>query len=130
MEATIQELLSEVCKRPQHLRVDRWFVPQAGGLGLGLWNVYEAKRRETRRLRPTASRRLVKWWRSPPVSAALQTVYNEKLVEAKMQRFTAEGKRERVARSLAALNQQPAIRLTPEEWRQIVEDPDLEDQFS
>ncbi len=55
---------------------------------------------------------------------------NKKLVEAKRQRFTAEGKRERIAKSLSALNQPPSIRLTADEWRQIVEDPDLEDQFS
>jgi hypothetical protein len=54
----------------------------------------------------------------------------EKLAEAKRQRFTAEGKGERVSRSLAALNQPSRIRLTPEEWRKIVEDADLEDQSS
>lgn len=55
---------------------------------------------------------------------------NEKLAEAKKQQFTAEGKQARVAKSLAALSQPPYIRLTANEWRQIVEDSDLEDQFS
>jgi hypothetical protein len=54
---------------------------------------------------------------------------DSKLEALKRQRFGPEGKAERVARSLAALNQEGAIRLTPEEWRRIAEDPDIEDQF-
>jgi hypothetical protein len=54
---------------------------------------------------------------------------NEKLAVAKRQQFTAKGKRERIAKSLAALSQAPSIRLPANEWRQIVEDPDLQDQF-
>jgi hypothetical protein len=54
---------------------------------------------------------------------------NEKLAEAKRLQFTTKGKRERIAKSLAAVRQAPAIRLPANEWRQIVEDPDLEDQF-
>jgi hypothetical protein len=54
---------------------------------------------------------------------------NEKLAVAKKQQFTTQGKRERIARSLGALSQAPSIQL-PNEWRQIVEDPDLEEQFS
>ena len=34
----------------------------------------------------------------------------------------------KVARSLEALAKEPAIRLTPTEWRAIAEDPDVEDQ--
>lgn len=45
------------------------------------------------------------------------------------QHFNPETKAERVARSLAALNEPSSIRLTPEEWRWIAEDPDLDDQF-
>jgi predicted HTH domain antitoxin len=45
------------------------------------------------------------------------------------QHFNPETKAERVARSLAALNEPSSIQLTPEEWRWIAEDPDLEDQF-
>jgi hypothetical protein len=44
-------------------------------------------------------------------------------------RFKAEDKAERVARSLAALDQPERIQLTPVEWRLIAEDPDIEDQF-
>jgi hypothetical protein len=55
---------------------------------------------------------------------------NARLAEAKKKRFTAEAKRERVARSLAALNQPPSIRLAPNQWRQIVDDSALKDQFS
>lgn len=56
--------------------------------------------------------------------------YNEKLAEAKRRQFTPKGKQERVAKSLAVLSQPPHIRLTANEWREIVEDPDLEEQFS
>jgi len=55
---------------------------------------------------------------------------DSKLETLKRQRFNPEGKAERVARSLAALNQEEAIQLTPEQWRRIAEDPDIEDQFS
>jgi hypothetical protein len=51
-----------------------------------------------------------------------------KLELLKRQRFTAEGKAERVARSLAALYQEESIHLTEDEWRQIVE-ADVEDQY-
>lgn len=56
--------------------------------------------------------------------------HREKLAGAKRRHFTAIGKQERIAKSLAALSESPYIRLTPKEWREIVEDPDLEDQFS
>jgi len=45
------------------------------------------------------------------------------------QHFNPETKAERVARSLAALNQTEEWNLTPEEWRFIAEDPDIADQF-
>lgn len=45
------------------------------------------------------------------------------------ERFSPEGKTERVAKSLAALNQEGSIVLTPQEWRFIAEDVDVEDQF-
>jgi hypothetical protein len=45
---------------------------------------------------------------------------SEKLAEAKRQRFTAEGKSERISRSLAALNEPSHIRLTLDEWRQLL----------
>lgn len=54
-----------------------------------------------------------------------------KLEALKRERFTAEGRAERVARSLAALaeSDRVIIRLTPEDWKLIAEDPDLEDDF-
>ena len=55
--------------------------------------------------------------------------HSSKLEELKKRRFTDEGKDERIARSLAALNQQTSIHLSPEEWKLIAEDPDIEDQF-
>lgn len=55
--------------------------------------------------------------RSPPL---------EELIR---QRFPAEGKAERVARALAALQQEAPIHLTPEQWKWVAEDPDLEDEF-
>jgi hypothetical protein len=53
----------------------------------------------------------------------------DKLRELKRARFTPEGKDERVARSLAALNQQAGISLSTDSWRHIIEESDLEDQF-
>ena len=53
-----------------------------------------------------------------------------RLEALKRQRFTREGKAERVARSLSALNQRAPTRLTPEEWRWVAEDPDIEEQFT
>jgi hypothetical protein len=54
---------------------------------------------------------------------------SSKLEAQKRRRFNPEGKAGRVARSLAALNDEVTIPLTPEGWRQIAEDPDIEDQF-
>jgi hypothetical protein len=53
----------------------------------------------------------------------------QKLAELKKARFAPDGKEERIARSLAALNQEVGIRLSSEEWKRIIEDPELEDQF-
>jgi hypothetical protein len=54
---------------------------------------------------------------------------SERLEALKRQRFTSEGKAERVARSLAALNRVVPTNLSPEDLRWIAEDPDIEDQF-
>jgi hypothetical protein len=43
--------------------------------------------------------------------------------------FSPEGRSERIARSLAALERDVRIHLTSQEWKQIAEDPDVEDQF-
>jgi hypothetical protein len=47
----------------------------------------------------------------------------------KREKFTPEDSRERAARSLAALNQEETIRLTPEGWRWAAEELEVEDQF-
>lgn len=52
-----------------------------------------------------------------------------RLEELRSMRFTPENKAERVARSLAALDQAERINLTPLEWRFVAEDPDIEDQY-
>lgn len=52
-----------------------------------------------------------------------------RLEELKRRHFTPEGKAERVARALAALNEEQPISLTPEQWRQVVEDSPYEDQY-
>jgi hypothetical protein len=51
------------------------------------------------------------------------------LEELIRQRFPAEGKAERIARALAGLQQEAPIHLTPEQWKWVAEDPDLEDEF-
>ena len=51
-----------------------------------------------------------------------------KLDLLKRQRFTAKGREERIAQSLAALNQPEVINLTPEQWKYFAEDPDLDDE--
>lgn len=50
-----------------------------------------------------------------------------RLEELMKQRFTPEGKAERVARAHAALHQEEPIKLSPEEWKWVAEDPDLGD---
>jgi hypothetical protein len=52
-----------------------------------------------------------------------------RLQELIRKRFPAEGKAERIAKGLAALHQEEKIKLSPEEWKWVAEDPDLEDQF-
>jgi len=54
---------------------------------------------------------------------------SQRLEELVRQRFPAEGKAERIARALARLQQEAPIHLTPEEWKWVAEDPDLEDEF-
>ncbi len=53
----------------------------------------------------------------------------ERLEELIKQRFTPEGKEERVAKALAALYQEEPIHLSREEWKWMAEDAELEDQF-
>jgi hypothetical protein len=64
-----------------------------------------------------------------------QAYYRAKLEALKREKFPPEGKEERIARALAALHRSVRseedyqIKLTPEQWKEIVENPDLEDQF-
>lgn len=53
----------------------------------------------------------------------------ERLAEFKKQKFTSEDRQERIARALAALQQETTIKLPAETWRRIAEAVDLEDQF-
>ena len=43
------------------------------------------------------------------------------------QQFTPEDKTERVSRALAALNEEEHIKLSPEQWKWVAEDADLEE---
>jgi hypothetical protein len=49
------------------------------------------------------------------------------LQEFVRKQFTPEGKAQRVSRALAALNEEESIKLSPEQWKWVAEDPDLED---
>src|ERR1700733_14248634 len=57
----------------------------------------------------------------PPVSNKLQ--------ELKAQKFTLPGREERIARSLAALNEPTLIPMTRADWLWLDENSDVEDQF-
>ena len=50
------------------------------------------------------------------------------LQEMVQKQFTADDKAERVSRALAALNEDEPIKLSPEQWRWVAEDVDLEEQ--
>ena len=66
--------------------------------------------------------------KAPVVSVVTEEVSPVSKLEAlKRERFRPEGKRERIAKSLAALNQSEPTELSLEEWRLITEDPDLLD---
>jgi lipoate-protein ligase A len=42
--------------------------------------------------------------------------------------FTPENKAKRISRALAALNEEERITLSPEQWKSVAEDVDLEQQ--
>jgi len=129
METSLQQLLAEQCKRPQHLSIDRWFISDSPVPRAKLWGTQiDYQSREFRRHKHAS--RLEKWLHEDTAVAEQSTAPKEKFLEAKRLRFTLGDKSKRVTRSLAALNQKSRIQLTPAEWRQIVEDPDLEDQSS
>jgi hypothetical protein len=54
---------------------------------------------------------------------------SQRLEELIRQHFPPAGKVDRVAKGLAALHQEERIKLTPEQWKWVAEDPELEDQF-
>jgi hypothetical protein len=49
------------------------------------------------------------------------------LQEFLREQFPPEGKAQRVSLALAALNEEEKIKLSPEQWRWVAEDADLED---
>jgi hypothetical protein len=69
------------------------------------------------------------YWLSPYASRAAPSQRFSRLESLKRERFAPEGKAERVARSLAALDQPPSIHLSAETWRQIIEEAESEDEF-
>ena len=52
-----------------------------------------------------------------------------KLEELKVHRFTLAGREERIARSLATLQDPGAIQLSQDDWRWLDENSDIEDEF-
>jgi hypothetical protein len=128
MESHLQDLISETCGRPRHFLVEHWY-PVRGGvptqISYGLGNQEDAAFTKRK-----ASRRLARWWHTQTDDDYQAAPSSWKLAEAKMQRFTVEGKAERIFKSLTALSQPPRIQLTSSEWRQLIENQDLEDQFS
>ena len=126
MESVLQKLTGE-CERPQHLRPHSWQDRHGRGLSVDLWFKVRTNALSPKINRKRAVRLARKW--SCELLPLQQPVVSQKLLEAMMNKFTAEGKRERIARALAALNRPPSIQLPLDEWRQITENPDLEDQF-
>jgi hypothetical protein len=51
-----------------------------------------------------------------------------KLDALKKERFEPETRASRIARALAALNAKPALRLTPDQWKDAAENPELEEE--
>ena len=62
-----------------------------------------------------------------PLAPPAQLTGREKLEAIIRERFTPETRADRMAGSLAALNQEPTIKLSTEEWQRIAEDADLEE---
>jgi uncharacterized protein (DUF433 family) len=62
-----------------------------------------------------------------PLAPPAQLTGREKLEAMIRERFTPETRAERMARSLAALHQEPTIKLSTEEWQRITEDADLKE---
>lgn len=123
MGADIQEILSGACTRPRHFEVNRWY--DHVGLRSAQQISYRPSKQDNKILKQKIRRRLEQWW---PKDDAYPKAPSSKFLEAKRQRFTKDQESERVSKSLAALKQPSRIKLTSEQWRQLVEDHDLEDQ--
>ncbi len=62
------------------------------------------------------------------ISAPNRAGPNRAVLEKLIQRqFAPDKKAERVAKALAALDQEEPIKLSPEEWKWVAEDAELED---
>jgi hypothetical protein len=128
MESPIHDMLSLECSRPRYFRLDQWY-DRSDLVAAESQISYRPNKHDNELLRTQkGNRRLRQWWHKPTESSCFAAPSGHKLAEAKTQRFTTEGKGERISKSLAALHEPSHIRLTPDEWRRIVEDPDLEDQ--
>jgi hypothetical protein len=51
-----------------------------------------------------------------------------KLDILKQERFDPETRKVRIARALAALDEKPALHLTPDEWKDAAENPGFEEE--
>ncbi|HJZ12925.1 MAG TPA: hypothetical protein VJ521_12280 [Acidobacteriota bacterium] len=121
---------SEYCERPVYfLDINNWDMTVHRDCAVDSWISVESAAADRVDRQRRAVRRAAKWWHKTAPQPEQKKTVNPKLAEAKMRHFTAKEKQERIAKALAALNASPAIQLSPEEWKQIVEDPDLEDQF-
>ena len=109
--------------RVPHIDYERRALSGGGLLGNGaLQSASMAKNEWTSLSGFTSSKK------APVVSVVAEEVSPVSKLEAlKRERFRPEGKAERIAKSLAALNQSEPIELSLEEWRLITEDPDLLD---
>ncbi|MBO0798079.1 MAG: hypothetical protein J2P31_04585 [Blastocatellia bacterium] len=116
-----QQILGDRSQFPLALSRDYSYVYSAGAGFLGNPNTQVVKNEQelVRPIRNTESA-------ERPIAFNFSSARLEKL---KRQKFTIEGKQERISKALAALYQEIAIELSPEAWRFIAEDPDLEDQF-
>jgi hypothetical protein len=120
MELPTQELQLETCQRPRHLRLSQWFDESRIS--------YTESSHEHEAFRKQKAKRRLQQWRRKETDNYQAAPSSGKLAEAKRRHFTPEGKSERVAKALAALNEEPRILLTAQQWKDLVEDSDLEDQ--
>src|SRR5260370_42424841 len=127
MEPHIQELISTMCGRPRHFRVDQWYdwAPTCESQ-----ISYKSRHHSQLFKNQKANRRLKQWRHKETTTMYASAPSSDKLTETKRRHFMPEGKSERVARAITALNKSPAIQLSPEQCKEIAEALDLEDQFS